>query len=408
MAAEVRIDSLGAGGDGVAVLPGGGRLYVPFTLSGETVLIEAEGERARLLNVLEPSPLRVQPPCRHFGECGGCALQHFDFAHYLEWKRQSVAQTLASRGIEAELSPIVPVPPYSRRRAVLGALFDGAKVSLGFHKAFSHELVDIAACIVLEPAIITALDPLRGYLARLLHRGREARVTVLRCSNGLDVDIRARHVSKHKAADAESVFAGAGIVRLTLNGEQVHQSERPLVHFGAVGVEPPPGAFLQAVEAVGDAMAREVISAAGRAKTALDLFSGLGAFSFPLAAGAAVTAVEGDDLAVQAVQAAIRAARGIKPVSVLRRDLLRVPFSAPELNRFDVVVFDPPRAGAVEQAREIAKSKIRCAVAVSCNPATFARDARILLDGGFSIERLVPFDQFLFTGHVEIVAVFRR
>ncbi len=410
MTLEVTIESLGAKGDGIARDAAGEALYVPFALPGERVRIRTDdGGRGRIERIIAASPERVAPPCRHFGECGGCTLQHAAAPLYGAWKRRLIEDALASRGIRAPLSETIEVAARSRRRAVLSALHGGAAIRLGFHMAMSHDLVDVAECVVVEPAIEAALQPLRTALRQIIRPGGTARITLLLCANGLDILIESDQTRPRDAASAVPALAkDTQAARITVNGDMLFRREKPVLHFGQVAVSPPPGAFVQAVAAASDAMAARIVAWAGGAKEVADLFCGLGTFSLPLARQSRVTAVEGDPLLLAALADAVRMAKGIKPVTTLRRDLMRTPLSAMELNRFDCVVFDPPRVGALAQAREIARSRLATAIAVSCNPGTFARDARVLIDGGFQLLEVVPVDQFLFSSHVEIVALFRR
>lgn len=400
--AELTIASLGARGDGVAAGP----VYVPFTLPGERVLAEVRGERGRLLETLTPSPLRVEPLCQHFGVCGGCALQHMARGAYLAWKKQAVADALAHRGIEADVEEVRTVPLASRRRAVFSAARQDGGVRLGFRRALSHDIVDLEVCPVLVPAITGALPALRTLLATLLPRGGEARVTVTAAETGLDVIIASETAKGKRPALPAGQFTG--IARLTMDGEQLLSVARPQIRIGCAAVAPPPGAFLQSVAEAEAIMAALVCEGVGGAKNVADLFAGLGTFSLPLAAKAKVTAVEYDRNLLDALSAAARNAQGLKPITVLRRDLEREPLSALELSKFNATVFDPPRAGAAAQAREIARSRLARAVAVSCNPATFARDGRMLIDGGFRLERVAPVDQFVYSPHIELVAWFKR
>ncbi len=410
MTAEVVIDALGARGDGIAHDELGEPIYVPFALPGERVRIVADegGKRGRIERVIKASPDRVEPVCPHFGACGGCAMQHASPALYGAWKRRLIEDALAARAISAPLGETLSAPLRSRRRAVMSAVHDGAAVRLGFHKAMSHDLVDVMNCVVMEAAIEAALPALRSALKRLIPEGATARLTLLNCTNGLDILVETGSQGGRNAAAIAGLAQIPGAVRISLNGETLFQKERPLLRFGGIDVSPPPGAFVQAVAAASDAMAARIADWTRGAKAVADLFCGLGTFTFPLAARARVTAVESEPSLLSALREAARAASGIKPIEALRRDLMRAPLSAMELSRFDCVVFDPPRAGAMEQARQIAKSRLETAIAVSCNPGTFARDARALFDGGFQLLEIVPVDQFVFSSHVEIVALFRR
>ncbi len=407
---QLKIDRLGAQGDGVAEGVDG-PVFVPFALAGETVEVEVDGERGRLVSVFEASGQRVDPVCKHFGHCGGCALQHLDGDGYRQWKSGLVAQAFASRGIEIDLEPIVSVGHGSRRRAVLTAKRTGKDIGIGFFEAGSHALVDIEECKVLAPEIVAVLPGVRELLGPLLADRAVARVYILAADNGLDVDIAgtaAKLSAGNKAGLAEKA-AALRFIRFSLDGDPLYQSVLPTISCGAAKVVPPPSIFLQASAEAEKAMADLVVGAFGkRARQAADLFCGVGAFSFALAARAKVLAIDNDKAAIEALENANRHTQGIRGIETRARDLFQEPMSRKELEPFDLVVFDPPRAGAKDQALMLAKSKVPVVVAVSCNPATLARDLRILIDGGYRLESATPVDQFLYSPHVETVAVLRR
>lgn len=407
-AIEVEITRVGAQGDGVAETAVG-QLFVPFTLPGERARVVPEGERARLDAILTPSPDRVPPVCQHFGICGGCAVQHMAPAYYASWKRDQVIAAFKARAIEADVAPLV-IPQGLRRRAVFTATRTEAGVVLGFHKAQAHDLIDLAECPVLEPRIVAALPGLRILLKPLIAKRSEARVTVTMTAAGLDVAIN--DIEKTLTLPLRSELAKHAtemkIARFSIDGDPVYAALTPFLTFGTIEVPIPPGAFIQAVGAAETEMARLVVDGIGKAKKVADLFSGVGAFTFPIAARAKVLAGDSDKAAVAALAEGVRKGTGIKPVTSIVRDLFREPLSALELNEHDAVVFDPPRAGAEAQARMLAKSKVKTVVAVSCNPATLARDARTLIDGGYTMGTVTPIDQFHYTPHTECVAVFKR
>lgn len=409
MEREVEIARLGASGDGVAE-GADGPIYVPFALPGERVRIAVTpgGDRALLLAVLKPSPERIEPVCPHFGVCGGCALQHLESGAYLDWKRAIVVAALKARGLEAHVEKVRPVPLGSRRRAslALGRGKDGTRI--GYRRARSHQLIDIAVCPVLSPRIVARLAKLKAALAPLLGGKREARVSVTETLGGLDLVLEG---ARPKAA-ALGTFAGEaaslGVARLTIDGESIGPVRAPEIELAGVSVRLPPGAFLQASSEAEAVMAGLVRDGVGDAKRIADLFAGLGTFTFALARQAAVDAFEQDEAALHALAEAARKTPGLKPVRTFARDLFRAPLGAKELNAYEAVVFDPPRAGAAAQATMLAKSDVPRVVAVSCDPGTLARDLRILVDGGYRVVRIVPVDQFLFSPHVEVVAHLER
>jgi 23S rRNA (uracil1939-C5)-methyltransferase len=405
MELEVRIERLGAQGDGLAQGPDG-PLFVPFTLPGELVKVAAEpGEpRAEALAILEPSPERIAPVCQYFGTCGGCALQHMEAHAYLAWKREQVVAALASRGLEASVEEVRPVPLASRRRAVFTLGRTARGVAFGYRGARSHAIVDIAACPVLSPSIAGRLPKLKSALAPLLGGKREARIAVTEADQGLDVVVEGIRPSPSLFAKLAAAGARIGAARITVDVESVILAGEPSVSLSGAQVRLPPGAFLQASRDSETVLVGLVRGGVGRAKRVADLFAGIGTFTFALAGSAEVDAFEQDEAAIAALTGAARTTPKLKPVRTFSRDLFRAPLSARELARYDAVVLDPPRSGARAQAEALAASKVPKVVMVSCNPGTCARDLRILVDGGYRITRVVPVDQFLFSPHIELVA----
>jgi 23S rRNA (uracil1939-C5)-methyltransferase len=408
VADTVTISALGHGGDGIAEA-GGHRVFVPYTLPGETVEIERDEARATLVRVVAASADRVAPLCPNFGMCGICALEHMAPAAYLAWKREQVAAAFAQRGIEAETAPTVPIGARSRRRAIFSTVRTPKGVVLGFHARTSKTIVDIDACEVLVPGIVRKLPVLRNIAAVALSRWKPARMTVFLADNGLDIAVAdAGKPDQTMLAKLGDFGRDPDIARLTVDGVEVFRNRVPEFAAGTAMLYPTPGGFTQAAKAAEEAIAGIVLAETGSASPVADLFAGIGTFSFRLAAHSPVTAVEGDAALVGAIDAATRRAKGVRKVTALRRDLFSNPLAPPELNKFGAVVFDPPASGAKAQAEMLAKSKVPIVVAVSCNPATLARDARILIDGGYTLKRVVPVDQFLFSAEIEAVASFTR
>jgi len=411
---ELSIEAVGAQGDGIGTASDGRRLYVPMTLAGERVTALAAGDRGALQAILSPSPERVQPPCPHFASCGGCALQHWDHGPYLAWKVEQIRLVLGREGIETEFSPAFAAPPGSRRRLALHARRGRGGAVLGYKARRSWSLVEIDVCPIADPRLVAALPILRRLAAPLFEHSKSAPTLHLSVTEtGLDLDITGvERKSGGLSADARRRIAGIAaegdLARVTLAGEALYLSRPPLVRFGRAQVAMPPGGFLQAVAEAEAAMAAFAIEAVSGAARVADLFCGAGAFSFRLAEQAAVLAADGDAAAVDALRAGLASAPGLKPITAEARDLFRRPLLAQEMKKIEAVVFDPPRAGAADQAREIACSGVAVVVGVSCNPATFARDAAILIAGGFRLERVLPVDQFVWSPHVELVGVFRR
>ena len=409
MELEVRIERLGTQGDGVAQGPDG-PLFVPFTLPGERVqvAIEPGKDHAEPLAILEPSPARVAPVCPHFGVCGGCALQHMESQAYLAWKHEQVLAVLASRGLEAPVEEVRPVPLASRRRAAFALGRTAHGIAFGYRTQRSHAIVAIAACPVLSPRIVARLPKLKAALAPLLGGKREARVTVTETDQGLDVAVGGVRVSPRALSRVGGDGEVLGLARLMVDGETTALLAEPTVNLSGAEVRLPPGPFLQASREAESVLVALVKEGVGRAKRVADLFAGIGTFTFALAGSAGVDAFEEDEAAIAALAKAARATPKLKPVRTNTRDLFRAPLTARELTRYDAVVLDPPRAGAKSQAEALARSGVPKVVMVSCNPGTCARDLRILVDGGYRIARVVPVDQFLFSPHIELVAELAR
>ena len=414
-AGPVGVESLGGEGDGLVRLPGG-VLHVAGALPGETVRLRAGPDGPVLDEVVTPSPLRRTPPCPHFGACGGCALQHWDDEAALAWKVERLRATLAMERLETDILPVVRTAPGGRRRAALHARRGPtrAEARLGFKARRSWSLVDIEACLVLNPALARALPALRRLAAPLLEHPKSApALHVTLSDDGLDIDVSGVEArSGGLSADARQAVAGlaqeAGLARVTLAGEVLFQQRQPTLRIGKARVALPAGAFLQADPHAEAAMVAEAREALAGARRIADLFCGLGAFTFPLAEIAPVLAADGSAAAVQALAGAIATAPGLHGITAETRDLFRRPLLAAEMKRIDAVVFDPPRAGAQAQSAEIARSGVARVVGISCNPATFARDARRLVDAGFRLEKIRPVDQFLWSPHLELAAVFSR
>ena len=405
---ELRIDRVGAQGDGVAD-GDSGPVFVPLTLSGELVRADVSGERGRLLSIVESSPDRVAPVCRHFGVCGGCALQHMAAPVYAAWKKAQVVAAFRSRGIDAEVSDVVACTG-KRRRAVFSAKRTSSGVVLGFHEAGSHELVDLAMCHVVDERIVAALPALRDLISLLVSRRGELRVTTTWTEAGLDIALEesGQTLTPEIRAHIAKVASQERFARVSISGDVGYEALAPFLTMGAAEVVLPAAVFLQAVAEAEVAMVGLVLAAVGKAKKVVDLFSGVGAFTFRLAKASTVIAADSDKRSIAALSAAARKASGLKPVEAIARDLFREPMSATELNAYDAICFDPPRSGAEAQAKMIARSKVKTVVAVSCNPATLARDVRILIDGGYKLESVTPVDQFLYSPHIEVVAVLRK
>lgn len=417
---ELEITQLGSGGDGLA-RHGGKTFYVPLAAPGDVVRVRPGPPRGQALHgeivrLVEPGPARAEAPCLHFGVCGGCRVQHLETRAYDLWKRGILETALRQRGFEdASVAPTLKVPPATRRRARLAAEAGRERVRLGFRERASHRIAEIGSCLVLEPSIMALLPELRDALAHILAPRESIELTLSRLEDGLDLVLEAKREPSLSEREALAAFAKrADLARVSWRTgrdapEAIAYRRAGMVRFGGVPVVLPPGSFLQATaeaEAILSGLVRNALPA-GATRLA-DLYSGAGAFAFPLAAGASVLAVDGDAASIAALEAAARKANLYPRLRGLVRDLERQPLTAAELEPFDAVLFDPPRGGAARQAKELAKSRTPLVLALSCNPASFARDARLLSEGGYVMGPVHPVDQFLFTPYLEVFAAFRK
>jgi 23S rRNA (uracil1939-C5)-methyltransferase len=400
----VDIVRLGAQGDGIAGGPDGVQ-YVPSALPGERVR-PRDAALPELMSA--PSPERRAPICQHFGMCGGCVAQHMSAQLYARWKRGILVAALLQHGLEPPVGELMCVAPGTRRRAVLTARRTDGKIVLGYHRRATHDLIDLVECPVLRTTIVARLPALRAIAGAL--DADELRLTVLDSLQGLDVSIAGAGgaLDARSAARIAAMSTEHGIARLAIDGEVVAERARPQLPARDAYLLPPPGAFVQAVADAEQAMVARVLTAVGKAKRIADLFAGIGTFTLPLARQARVLAVDSDWSALAGLADAARNASRLKPIETKLRDLSREPLSPKELEEFDAAVLDPPRAGAKAQAEQLARTSLTAIVYVSCSPANLARDVRILVDGGYSIESVMPIDQFLFSAHLEAVAVLRR
>jgi 23S rRNA (uracil1939-C5)-methyltransferase len=400
---------LGAQGDGVAEHEGR-QVFVPFALPKETVEAEVDGDRARVTAIVSRDPARMPARCSHYGECGGCSLQHLPVDQYLTLKRDLVTTALSWQGIDVPVDEVVQVPSATRRRAVLAAHRRGKEIVVGFHGRRSHHIVGIRDCVVMAPSLVALIPKLEQLVATVAPAKDALTVTVTETLTGFDVAITG--VPKALSADARAMAVKAadaiGLARLSINGVVEMERTAPVLKFGASDVTPPPGGFLQACRESEQAMLELVKHAVGDAERIVDLFAGAGTFTLPLAANATVHAVEGEEVAIRALGRAAKKTAGIKPVTTEVRDLFRKPLDWKDLQRFDAAVIDPPRAGAEAQTRELATSGLKRIAMVSCSATTFARDLKILTGAGWSVSRITPVDQFIWSPHIEIVAALER
>jgi len=414
---RLEITHLGAQGDGVAGTARG-PIYVPFTAPGDVIQARlGPGPRgtlrAELERLLEPSPERIAPACRHFGTCGGCALQHVAPEVYRRWIVERLQTALGHHGFtDPPIAEPAVSPPGSRRRLVLHAFRTASSILLGFHRRRTHRLVDIAECPVARPELVRLLPSLRDTLALCQEANEALGLTLTATAGGVDLCVEAKRppgLEEREALAALASAADLAAVHWSDSGEldPITVRRPPVMAFGGVDVPFPPGAFAQATmegEAALQAAVRDWTAGTG---AVADLFAGLGSLSLPLASAHPLHAVEGAASLCDALRHAARA-QGLKRMTVSHRDLFRRPLEAGELDDFEAVIFDPPRAGAKAQVAEFAKSHVARVIAVSCNPNTFARDARSLAEAGYRLAEIRPVDQFLWSGHLELAALFLR
>jgi len=411
--AVVTVATLGHRGHGIAETDTE-RIFVPFSLPTETVRVKVTGGHGEIIEIIEAAGDRINPVCPHFGQCGGCAVQHMQEGAYYEWKRGIVTTALLHQGLDVDVEPVIDAHGLGRRRATLHVMRHGGLVQVGFMQAKSHNLSDIHACPVLAPAFSDAIALAHelGNSLFILARGLDVQLAATEA--GLDChvisarSIRAGDHDQHMAlADLAERY---DLARLTLDGEMVVERRKPQVRIGDALVTVPVGAFLQATQEGERVLSRLVMDhmAIVNPQSVADLFCGIGPYALRLAEQARVFAVDNSAASIEALAAAVRHTQNLKPVETVARDLFDNPLTVDELNGFNLVVFNPPRAGASAQAAEIALSQVPDVIAVSCDPATFARDARVLVEGGYGLKRVTPVDQFKWSAHMEVVGLFRR
>jgi 23S rRNA (uracil1939-C5)-methyltransferase len=399
-------------GDGVADTPAG-PLFVPYTLPGETVEVESvpgHPDRRHLLRVETVSPERIEPFCPHFGICGGCAIQHWSPARYRDWKRSLVVDALAQAGLDAPVDELIDAHGDGRRRATFHARLGARDIlEVGFAALRAHHIVGIDRCPVLAPSLDGAIPAAWAIAEALKPQNKPLDIQVTATDSGIDMDVRGSGaLNSARMGVLARLAATHKLARLTRHGELIAQRATPSVMVGRARVTLPPGSFLQATVAGEQALAQLVQHHVGNAKVIADLFCGLGPFALRLAERARIIAFDADTDAIAALKQATNMTSGLKPIEAETRDLFKRPLYPQELKRVDALVFDPPRQGAEAQARELAKSAVSVVVAVSCNAATFARDVRLLVDGGYRLISVTPVDQFRHSAHVEIVAKLER
>ena len=396
----VRIGHLG---DGIVEDPAG-PMAVPYTVPGDSVRWNGA-----TWDLAEPGPNRIKPPCPSFGSCGGCSMQHVKSSIYAATKHDFVVAALQRQGLNVPVEPLKLIAPHSRRRATFAAVKAGAELQLGFHKRNSDEIVGIDECQILRPRIRDALPAICELLKKILANGAKLSVIVTEVEDGLDLELSGGTGAPKILKPAEAEFARkVGVLRVSSAGEILMLQGPVQVKFGGIPVDLPLSAFLQASVEAEEVMRDIVQMGLSKINNIADIYAGLGTFTFGLARRSPVTAFEGLSEAVENIKLVAKRTQGLRPIKAVRRDLSRSPLAPVELKGFNGLVLDPPRSGAEAQARSIAASKVEKIVYVSCSPATFARDARIICGGGYRLLQVTPIDQFLWSHHVELVGVFER
>ncbi|OED49546.1 RNA methyltransferase [Rhodobacteraceae bacterium (ex Bugula neritina AB1)] len=403
----VTISRLGHQGDGVA----DGPLFAPRTLPGETVTGTVEGSRLTGIRIETPSEHRVQPPCRHYKSCGGCQLQHASDAFVADWKTDVVRNALTAQGLETEFRPILTSPPLSRRRATLSVRRTKKGAMAGFHGQASDVITEIPDCQLLAPALMAAIPVAEALALAGASRKAPLAVTVTTSEAGLDMLVKnGKPLDGPLRIELAQLAEKHRIARLTWDDEPVAMEQPPVQPFGTARVCPPAGAFLQATREGEHALLASVLEITKGTKRIVDLFAGCGTFSLPLAQHAEVHAVEGEREMLEALDTGWRKAQGLKKVTIEARDLFRNPLLPVDLNpfgaAFDAAVIDPPRAGAEAQTEQLAQARTPVIAYVSCNPVSFARDAKTLVSAGYSLDWVQVVDQFRWSAHTELVARF--
>ncbi len=411
MAETLTIVELGRRGDGIAH-EAGGDIFVPFTLPGEIVSVSGKGARREPVSIDTRSLDRIEPVCPHFGTCGGCQTQHIKMETYVAWKTGLVSTPIAKAGIELAPDPMVTFETASRRRALFAAKLVSGKLLFGFSGKGSHTLVHIETCPVLVREISNQLAPLRRLAGLVAPRKKPFRMSVLSAESGLDVTLQnVGDLTTKQRMKAIDLTLELGFSRLSLDDEVLVEAQRPEIYIDGLPVTPSPGAFVQAVKDAENQISELVAEHLGECQHVADLYCGVGTFALRLARDAKVYAAESSKASIESLSQAWRNTGGkLKQIDTEIRDLEQRPLMSKELKqkRIDGLVFDPPRAGAEIQARQIANSPVKKIAAVSCNPVTLARDLAILIEGGYHVTRIVPLDQFKFTPHVEVVALLER
>ena len=404
---DVKIERLGALGDGIGRIDGS-PVYVPQALPGEVVKASGEPPHLDLVEIVSAAQHRQTPPCPHFTDCGGCTFQHATLEFLADWKQHEVKLAFSKAGIKQPVEETIMSPPASRRRVTFSAKRDGSDVVLGFISRQGETLVDVHSCTILLPQLEREIPNFRNLVKTLIRGSEIIQLAINVCDNGLDIDVLLQDDPSEEMISAfVRLVAKSSYLRASLNGEIMVEKEKPSVWFGPASVAVPPGGFLQAVKSAERAMVEIVSKHLAKSKKIVDLFCGSGTFSLPLARKSKIHCVEMNQPALDALLAS-SGTEGLKSITVEQRDLFEQPLTSGELKPFDGVCLDPPRAGAQLQIEQIAKADIRRIAYVSCNPVTLAEDAKRLIDAGYELEQITPIDQFIYSPHIEVIALFSK
>jgi len=417
----VQIAKLGRQGEGIAATKpdiSAQHVFVPFALPGEQVKILSDGKRGDLLEIIVPSPNRIQPICPYFTRCGGCSMQHLENKSYQAWKLNTLRTALKHQGInstsESKLENLpeidfIDAHGNGRRRVTLHIRFTKGRILAGFMQAKSRELIDIDSCPILAPRLKNTPDIARGLAAPFASSKQKLDIQFTATPEGLDCDIQgAGNVSPETHVMLSKCVQKHQLARLTIDGETALQRCKPMITMGAALVPLPPSSFLQATDLGENTLADLVLKGVGKAKKVADLFCGIGPFALRLSTRSQVYAADSNTAMINALKMAARFAKGLKPINANVRDLFRDPVYQDDLNAFDAIVINPARAGAHSQIQEIAASTVANVVYVSCDPTSLARDALILIQSGYQITQITAVDQFKYANHIETVTVFKR
>ena len=405
---EYTVDRLGQLGDGIIDSPGG-EIFAPFTLPGERIEGIVEKGRIFVSKIIKPVANRIKPACKHFKICGGCSMQHASDELLADWKISKTKEALSQVGLTPEFRPIINSGTGSRRRATFAAKRTKKGSMVGFRGRASDIIVEISECPVSDPALLNGMPAFAKFATLGTSRKAILRINATVSGSGLDVKIdNGKKLSPTEISQFAQICSQYKILRLMWNDDVISQSHPPSQPMGAANVVPPSGAFLQATRTGEAALVETVLEIVSSAKRVVDLFAGCGTFALPIASRSAVHAVEGEANMILALDAGWRTTGGLHDVRAETRDLFRRPLMPDEFKKVDAIVIDPPRAGAASQVAEIAKTNVARIAFVSCNPSTFARDASILCNSGYSLDWVQVIDQFLWNPHVELVAKFTK